>query len=51
MIVVALLLVVAALVIAYDGYRAYVRWRAAPEVVEDIRATAPTTRPEGQIRS
>src|SRR5919106_1700486 len=53
MIVVALLLVVAALVIAYDGYRAYVRWRAAPEVVADVTATTPTTRtgPTGQTRS
>src|ERR671918_642581 len=41
------------LVIAYDGYRAYVRWRAAPEVVADVTATTPTTRtgPTGQTRS
>ncbi|MGH2527797.1 MAG: carbon starvation CstA family protein [Actinomycetota bacterium] len=39
MIAVALLLVVAALVIAYDGWRAYTRYRAAP--VEEEVAPAP----------
>src|ERR671922_1109328 len=43
MIIVALLLVVAALVIAYDGFRAYARWRAAPEVVGGGRGEAPPT--------
>ncbi|MGH2662833.1 MAG: carbon starvation CstA family protein [Actinomycetota bacterium] len=41
MIVVAILLVVAALFIAYDGYRAYARWRAAP--VGDTPAPAVPT--------
>ncbi|MGH2489375.1 MAG: carbon starvation CstA family protein, partial [Candidatus Limnocylindria bacterium] len=36
MIAVALLLVVAALVIAYDGWRAYTRYRAAPVAEEEV---------------
>ncbi len=53
MIIVALLLVVASLVIAFDGYRAYTRWRAAPEVVADVTTGTPTMRagPGGQIRT
>jgi carbon starvation protein len=52
MIIVALLLVIAALVIAFDGYRAYTRWRAEPVVVADVGEPTPTTRAGGgQIRS
>jgi carbon starvation protein len=40
MIAVAALLVVAALVIAYDGWRAYVRYRRAPAAAEEV-APAP----------
>jgi carbon starvation protein len=36
MIAVALLLVVAAVVIAYDGWRAYTRYRKAPAAVEEV---------------
>jgi hypothetical protein len=44
MIVVALLLVVAAGVIAWDGYQAWVRYRGAPARPETAPApTAPTT--------
>jgi carbon starvation protein len=51
MIIVAVLLVIAALVIAFDGFRAYTRWRAAPEVVADVRQASPTTPAGGgQIR-
>jgi hypothetical protein len=39
MIAVAALLVIAALVIAYDGWRAYDRYRHAPAPAEEVAPT------------